>query len=391
MIDSLRWFKFHPADYENDVALMGCSLQAQGLWMRLLCYMHRAVPYGHLVVNGKPASLRQVSDIVRQRESAVRPLLEELLVAGVMSRNEDRVIYSRRLVREEDARRDGAKHGRKGGNPALMAARTAASKPATGRLKRRDNPTLTNAVFARAKGCCEDCQTPRWINDSLPPKTFLVRRVDPDGPRTPENFIGLCRPCHSKRNLEGGSSPLSPLSRKGGFSREEKRREEKKGTDANASVVDAYAPTSVGRDRSVVPFPKREAAEEQAAFDAWNAMALSSNVRGARTLDADRRVKLRARLHEAGGLDGWMIAVEKVRASSLWQGKVGNGWVGGFDDILGKAKFRKLMEGGYDDRPVPERAAPAAKESFADRMRREDAERIAREAEEERTIEATAS
>jgi hypothetical protein len=65
-------------------------------------------------------------------------------------------------------------------------------------------------------------------------------------------------------------------------------------------------------------------------------MALSSNVWDARTLGADRRVKLRARLHEAGGVAGWMSAVEKDRASSLWQGRAGqgragNGWVGGFD------------------------------------------------------------
>jgi hypothetical protein len=49
------------------------------------------------------------------------------------------------------------------------------------------------------------------------------------------------------------------------------------------------------------------------------------------------------------------------------------------------------MEGGYDDCSAPERTAPAAKESLADRVCREDAERTAREAEEERTIETTAS
>ena len=54
-------------------------------------------------------------------------------------------------------------------------------------------------------------------------------------------------------------------------------------------------------------------------------MALSCNGRGAKSLDADSRAKLRARLHEAGGLAGWMIAVEKGRASSLWQGRAGQG------------------------------------------------------------------
>ena len=54
--------------------------------------------------------------------------------------------------------------------------------------------------------------------------------------------------------------------------------------------------------------------------------------------------------------------------SLLWQGKKGTGWRGSFDDILSKSKFRRLMEGGYADAPVP--AAPV-QESAGQRLIRE--------------------
>jgi hypothetical protein len=316
MSERMAWFKFNPADYESDLDLLGCSLAAQGLWMRLLCLMHRSEPYGHLVQQGRACSARQIATLVRKTEAQIIPLLRELEAAAVFDRNESGVIFSRRMVRDFQARERQSQFGKQGGNPSLVL---------TGKAKQKQ----------RAKG-------------------------------------GLKAP------LKGGV--------KGGLkAREEKKREEKKEPDTDVSVVDADAPTLPSPSSSVVAFPKRDAADEQAAFDAWNELALSSRTIGARSLDPDRRAKLRARLAECGGLAGWMVAIDKVRASSLWQGMVGTGWVGGFDDVLSKTKFRKLMEGGYDDRPAP------ARETNSERIRREYAERLARQGENDRTIDVTAS
>jgi hypothetical protein len=314
----MRWSKFVWADYENDLSLMECSLAAQGLWMRLLCYMHRAAPQGHLVVSGRAATVAQIAQLVRKTPAQVRPLLEELQQANVFDRTPDGIVFCRRMKRDSEMRDRAREYGSRGGNPALVAAKKAKPRQDVKRgVKGRVNPRVNRGVNPRE---------------------------------------------------------------------EERRGEESLSGDAHASPADAVAPAGDEGAAKVVQFPQRVDPDEQAAFDAWNALAASTNVHAAVSLDADRRQKLRARLKECGGLAGWLHAIEQVRKSPLWQGQRGTGWRGGFDDILSKAKFRKLMEGGYaDNRP----AAPTRRtETTAERLVRE---RLERQEAELRTIEGTAS
>lgn len=124
-------FQFYPADWRKDVELQSCSMAAQGLWINAMCLAHECEPYGHLTINGKamtPAQLgRQVGLSAKESEA----LIEELLDAGVARKTEEGVVYSSRMVRDEDLRNrraDGGKagsefgqlgkeHGTKGGRP----------------------------------------------------------------------------------------------------------------------------------------------------------------------------------------------------------------------------------------------------------------------------------
>ena len=114
-----RWSKFWWQDHERDPALRLCSLAAQGLWMRLLCLMHEAEPYGHLCVNGKPLHPRQIAQMVGVGPQQVRRYMAELQDAGVYATTAEGVPYSRRLVRDRAASDAGAAWGRTGGNPQL--------------------------------------------------------------------------------------------------------------------------------------------------------------------------------------------------------------------------------------------------------------------------------
>lgn len=114
-----RWIKFWPQDYEGDTALRVCSLAAQGLWMRLLCAMHRSEPYGHLTVNGKGATTRQIAALSGTSEREAARLIAELEDAGVLSRDDGGTIYSRRLVRDKATSDTAREHGKQGGNPNL--------------------------------------------------------------------------------------------------------------------------------------------------------------------------------------------------------------------------------------------------------------------------------
>lgn len=114
-----RWSKFWWADYEGDDALRVVSLAAQGLWMRMLCAMHKGAPYGHLTINGRAPTVREIGMLASVSEGKTKKLVQELEKSGVFSRTETGVIYCRRMVRDQEISERGQQDGKRGGNPAL--------------------------------------------------------------------------------------------------------------------------------------------------------------------------------------------------------------------------------------------------------------------------------
>lgn len=124
-------FQFYPADWRKDMALQSCSVAARGLWIDMMCIAHECEPYGHLTVNGRPMTAAQIGRHAGLTERECAKLLDELDSAGVFSRTEEGVIFSRRMVADEDLRNrraeggkagsehgiKGAEHGAKGGRP----------------------------------------------------------------------------------------------------------------------------------------------------------------------------------------------------------------------------------------------------------------------------------
>lgn len=123
--EQLPWSKFHWADYERDPDLLVCSFAAQGLWMRLLCFMARAERHGYLIHKGRPLPIDRLLRVVGGTADEVVPLLHELEDQGVLARDADGVIYSRRMVRDRERLERDRANGRTGGNPALVGRRRA--------------------------------------------------------------------------------------------------------------------------------------------------------------------------------------------------------------------------------------------------------------------------
>ena len=113
------WFKFYPSDWMADEALAVCSPAARGVWIAALCIMHKAEPRGHLTLNGRKPSLRQLGALLRVSAAEAEELLDELVEAGVASRNKGGIIYSRRMVKDTQRAERSRANGRRGGNPAL--------------------------------------------------------------------------------------------------------------------------------------------------------------------------------------------------------------------------------------------------------------------------------
>lgn len=83
------------------------------------------------------------------------------------------------------------------------------------------------------------------------------------------------------------------------------------------------------------------------AFDLYNSFAEIAGWKKAAKLSDARKRKLKARLKDVGGIDGWKIALEKASKISGLSGGDGK-WKANLDFFLQESSFIKLMEGSYD-------------------------------------------
>lgn len=128
-------FQFYPGDWRTDPGLRLCSLMARGLWIEMMAIMHEGEPYGHLTAQGRPISDDMLARLVGESPTAVRRAVKDLDANGVFSRTNDGIIFSRRMVRDEEIRNvraaagalgkyhgvKGKKFGVLGGNPKKKA------------------------------------------------------------------------------------------------------------------------------------------------------------------------------------------------------------------------------------------------------------------------------
>lgn len=113
-------FQLYPGDWRRDVNVQTRSLAARGLWFEMLCLMHDGEPVGHLAIGGKAISPKQLARLVGAPIREVKLLLQELTEADVYSVNDQGLIFSRRMVRDEQRRLQARENGRRGGNPQLI-------------------------------------------------------------------------------------------------------------------------------------------------------------------------------------------------------------------------------------------------------------------------------
>jgi hypothetical protein len=99
-------FQFYPGDWLRD-GIAGCSLAAQGLWLRLMLIMHDSPRYGYLCLpNGDPIPPASAARLCGCSEVDYDALTAELIRAGVPSTTSSGIIFSRRMVRDEKQRKE---------------------------------------------------------------------------------------------------------------------------------------------------------------------------------------------------------------------------------------------------------------------------------------------
>lgn len=95
------YLKFFPSNWRGDPALRMCSIAARGLWVEMLCLMHEAEPYGHLLIKGLPVNAKQLASLSGAGLRETVNALAELESCGVFSKADDGTIFSRRMTRDQ--------------------------------------------------------------------------------------------------------------------------------------------------------------------------------------------------------------------------------------------------------------------------------------------------
>lgn len=107
-------FQFYTQDWGDDPGLQMCSLEARGLWIEMMRLMHKGEPYGHLQLNGsEKVGVESLSQYVRAPLPNVSRALQELEKHHVFSKSDAGIIFSRRMVRDEEQRRQANKRLKK--------------------------------------------------------------------------------------------------------------------------------------------------------------------------------------------------------------------------------------------------------------------------------------
>jgi len=187
-----RWSRFWWQDHQGDAALRACTLAARGYWLEMLCVMHTATPVGHLVINGRRPTDRQMAAICGCSEKEARTYTAELEAAGVFSRTDDGTIWCRRMVRDAAASENGRTWGKAGGNPNLKAShnRVGKGEDLSGGVNPPLNPKVNggpNLQSTEAEAEAEEEPPyPHAVGDGTPasPGTPPGSRTDRTNPRS---------------------------------------------------------------------------------------------------------------------------------------------------------------------------------------------------------------
>lgn len=117
-------FQFYPEDWRKDPSLACVSHAAKGLWIDMLCLMFESDRRGYLQINGKAPTNEQLAKMVRCSPDELAQWLVELKAASVFSQTGSGILFSRRMVRDEDMRKKRRLSGKMGGNPNFFMGKT---------------------------------------------------------------------------------------------------------------------------------------------------------------------------------------------------------------------------------------------------------------------------
>lgn len=92
-VDDRPSMQFYPKDWLSDIQLQGCSYQAKGVWMDILCYMWLAPERGLL-------ACKTMRELLKGDAKLIQNLLAELIEHDVCEITQNNELVSRKMHRE---------------------------------------------------------------------------------------------------------------------------------------------------------------------------------------------------------------------------------------------------------------------------------------------------
>lgn len=164
-------FQFYPGDWLRD-PVAGCSLEAQGLWLRLLMVAHDSERRGYLSINRLPIPEDSLARKCGCTLQLFQSLFAELERAGIPRRTASGIIYSKRMVddeknREDNATRQSKFRGRKSNDKSNKKV-TAVSQPSSSSSSDEDIKNISSSPPNPPKGVDKGggliIDLPDWIS-----------------------------------------------------------------------------------------------------------------------------------------------------------------------------------------------------------------------------------
>lgn len=118
-MSKLPSMQFYPGDWRKDPGVQALDYETRGIWLELILLMFESKERGKLTLNGKPMPDNAVASILGLSIQKWTESKSKLIDYGVASLDEDGAIICRRMLRDEENRKQRSIDGSTGGNPAL--------------------------------------------------------------------------------------------------------------------------------------------------------------------------------------------------------------------------------------------------------------------------------
>lgn len=119
-MSKLPSIQFYPGDWRKDPGVQALDYETRGIWFEILLILFESKERGKLLLNGQPMPHEALASFLGLDNQKTTKALTKLESYGVISKDENGVFYSRRMVNDERIRLIRKASGKLGGNPNLL-------------------------------------------------------------------------------------------------------------------------------------------------------------------------------------------------------------------------------------------------------------------------------